>query len=346
MATVSKDAEAVLSGVDQATRDAIIGQAPGGKLTSGEASRLLSSFKVSGSPYSSPNIASAVSAPATRPDYNDPLAMRDFYLNELGVPQAQTDVKTLTDQINQFDTTTQESLNALENQPLRMGVITGEQAATARSASTTRESIARELAAKTSFLDSARQEANTRLQLKQEEIAPVRELILKTGGKAGITVYDNLETASQKAYDFQVKESEKAKKEEEKASLKDLYIKTFGAPPKKGASAKDIRKKLEKQAKEDKNTKNAMDSLDKRYKEAQISNLLDKSSGSGDKEYESQKENLYKDVDNMRKMMSDGSANWAIAWNTLNNKYPGFSPDEIDEFLGIDYRNQFDKSLE
>lgn len=345
MATVSKDAEKVLSGVDQGTRDAILKQAPGNVLTSGEASRLLEAFRVSGSPYSSANISSAVTAPATRPDYNDSLSMRDAYFAELGVPQAQKDVQALTEQLNAFDKSTQETLNAIENQPLRMGVITGEQAAVNRNTAVTRESIARELAAKTSFLDSARTEANTRLSLKQQDLAPLRQLILETGGKAGITLYDNLETAAKKAFDFKVKEAEKEKKEAEKKDIRDLYIKTFGAPPKKGASTKDMRKKLEKQAKKDRDTKDSMDSLDRRYKEAQIANLLDKSS-SADDSYTKQKEALYKDVDSLRKMMADGSANWAVAWNTINNKYPGFTPDEIDEFLGIDYRSKFDKAIE
>jgi len=267
---VSSDAEKVLSGVDPNVRNQIVSQGAGDVLTSGEANRLLSAFKVSGNPYSAQNVQATTTSPTAAPDYSNPLGLRDFYMTEQGVPQAMKDVQTLTDQINKFDTSTQESLNALENQPLRMGVITGEQAATARSASTTREAIARELAAKTSFLDSARTEANTKLSLKQEELAPIRDMIMKTGGNAGITLYDSLDTAAKKAASYQKKLDKEQAKVDEKDYYKKLYVSVFGAPPKKGASTKDIQKKLAAQAKTDKATKQKMDDIEYALKKKEL----------------------------------------------------------------------------
>lgn len=265
MATqVSSDAQKVLAGVSPEAMSSILSQAPGDKLTSGEASRLLESFKVTGNPYAAANIGSTTTAPVAKPDMSDPLALRQYYLDQLGVGAAQTDLLDINNRLSAFDTQTEQTLNAIENKPLRMGVITGEEAATERSRSTTRSSLAREALAKQSFLDAARSEANTRFDIANSERQTLQELIIKSGGRAGITFGDTVSEASAKLSKYEEKRDAEAAKEERKQKLKDLAISAgISTKNKKGGSlsTKDLEKAISKAAKKDKDLEDELNRL-------------------------------------------------------------------------------------
>ena len=265
MATqVSTDAQKVLAGVNPEAMSSILSQAPGDRLTSGEATRLLDAFKVSGNPYAATNIAATSTAPVAKPDMSDPLALRQFYLDQLGVGQAQTELQDINKRLGLFDTETEMTLNALENKPIRLGVVTGEQAATERSRSTTRNSLAREALAKQSFLDAARTEANTRFEISNSERDTLQQLIIKSGGRAGITFADSISEASKKLSKYEEKQAEETAKEERKQKLKDLALSAgISTKNKKGGSlsTKDLEKAIAKAAKKDKDLEDELNRI-------------------------------------------------------------------------------------
>lgn len=313
----------------------------GNKLNPNEAAAILAAFKATGDPYSSNNIASVSTAPTARPDMSDPMALRQFYLDQLGVGATQTELQDITNRINAFDTQTDTTLNAIENKPIRLGVITGEQAATERSRATTRSSLAREQLAKQSFLDAARQEADTRFNIANTEREKLQQMIIQSGGNAGISYADTVAEAAKKLskYEKKVKEEEDkaARKQAEKDALKSAAL-AVGIST-KGLSSNEIRKKLEKRAKKDQAAKDAMDELDRKIKQKSLN-----STSSSDSDYEKKKDQLYKDVTDFQNRMAEGKANWATAFSTITSKY-GLNADEVDSLLGISYRNAYDKPL-
>jgi hypothetical protein len=228
---------------------------------------LSTEFQVTGNPYGEQNLAAVATGTVSKPDYSDPLKLRQYYMDELGVPGALTELQSLNQAIGAFDTSTEQTLNAIENKPIRMGVITGEQAATERSRSTTRNSLVREQIAKQSFVDSARNEAENRFSLANAERQKLQELILSTNGKAGISYADSFEQATKKAGDYMEKKAEEDKKEAEKDYLKKLALE-YGVSSK--GSRKDIRKRIEKVAKKDKNAKQALSDLEYALKKKEL----------------------------------------------------------------------------
>lgn len=313
----------------------------GGRLDSNETQNILQAFKASGQPYTAQNIYGTTTNPAEQPNFSDPLALRDYYLKQLGVPDAQTAVTNLTRQLNQFDTATQESLNAIENQPLRMGVITGEQAATARSAATSRDAIARELLAKQSFLDAARQEANTKFDIANNERQTIQKMIIESGGKAGITYGDTVEQAAGKLSVYQTKLAKDEKKQAEKDALKSLYTQLTGKAA-KPMSLSELRKKVSKAGASAQAIKDALSNIELKLKQKELSKPYSSSTTTADSKEEAQ---FYNDAAALRKEMdaTQGGTSWAVAWSELNQKYPGLSADAIDSALGLSYRQKYDK---
>ncbi len=265
MATqVSSDAQKVLAGVTPEAMSSILSQAPGDKLTSGEASRLLDAFKVSGNPYAAANISATTTAPTPKPDMSDPNALRQYYLEQLGVPTALTELQDINNRLSAFDTQTDQTLNAIENKPIRMGVITGEEAATERGRATTRSSLAREALAKQSFLDAARSEANTRFEIANSERDILQKLIIQSGGRAGITFGDTVAEASKKLSKYEDQRAEETAKEERKQKLKDLALSAgISTKNKKGGSlsTKDLEKAIAKAAKKDKDLEDELNRI-------------------------------------------------------------------------------------
>lgn len=285
MATkVSSDAQKVLSGVSQTALNTIMSQAQGSKLTSGEASRLLEQFKVTGDPYSTANVVSTSQGVTPKPDLSDPLALRQYYLDQMGVPTALTKLQDIQSRLNAFDTSTEQTLNAIENKPVRMGVITGEEAATERSRATTRNSLAREQLATQSFLDAARQEAETRFGIANQDRSTLQQMIVESGGNAGITFGDSISEASKKLADYKKKEQkridEESRKRQEKDALKSTAT-TLGIKT-KGKSSSELRKAIEKIAKKDKDAENALKDLELKLKKKELAKPYS-SDGSGDK---------------------------------------------------------------
>lgn len=240
------------------------GAANGSFIDDKDVAGFLSAFKASGNPYSSQNISATTTAPVAKPDMSDPLALRQYYLDQMGVPTALTELQDINNRLSAFDTQTEQTLNAIENKPIRMGVITGEEAATERGRATTRSSLAREALAKQSFVDAARSEANTRFDIANSERDTLQQLIIKSGGQAGITFGDTVAEASKKLSKYEDKKAEEQAKEDRKQKLKDLALSAgISTKNKKGGSlsTKDLEKAIAKAAKKDKDLEDELNRI-------------------------------------------------------------------------------------
>lgn len=235
----SKDAEGVLSGVDQATRDQILSQGEGNVLTSGEAKRLLSAFQASGNPYSATNITNTLTNPASPPDYSDPLGYRARLEAETGLTDVRNRSMAAIDQIRKFDQTSLAQQNYLENQPIKMGVIVGQQANQARLRGQERTSIVDEAEATQDLLLAKQQEVQDRYRIYEENRDMLTGLILNNPG-AGIKYTDTPESASSKLEAYAKKAKKEAYKDSLKAIALELGIKT------KGKSTKSLEKAISK----------------------------------------------------------------------------------------------------
>lgn len=271
MASISPDAEKVLSGVDEATRNQIVSQAPGDVLTSGEASRLLSTFQVSGNPYGQANVAAASNSPLGPLDYSDPLGLTSRIYNEQGVSEAQTAYLKAIGGLRDFDQASGAQQTALEGQTILGSVITGQQANQSRLRSDARVGLSSNADTLRDFYAAKKETADTLVSAAMERRNEMTQLIVNNPG-AGVTYTDTPETAATKIAAFQ----KKSAKDQEKKSLKDLAMQ---AGLKTSGSAKTLRKRIAKAAKKDKDLANQMSQLDLKYKQAQISELGRKGSG-------------------------------------------------------------------
>lgn len=237
--TFSKDAEKLLSGVDQSTRDQILSQGSGNVLTSGEASQLLSAFRAQGNPYSAQNLNSIVTNPVAPPDYSDPLGYRARLEAELGVTDIRNKSLATIDQLRKFDQSSLANQNYLENQTLKMGVITGQQASQARLRAQERGTLVDEAQATQDLLLAKQQEVQDRYATYEETRNTLTQLILNNPG-AKIKYTDTMESAAGKLEKY----AKDAKKEAYKDSLKAIALE-YGIKT-KGKSTKSLEKAISK----------------------------------------------------------------------------------------------------
>jgi hypothetical protein len=245
---ISKDAEKLLSGVDQATRDYATANAPGGKLTSGETSRLISAFKAS-NPYSASNVASAMTNPAQSPDYNDIYGMRTRINNELGLSAVQKEYQDAIAGLRGYDTGTQAQQTNLEGQVVPLGVIRGEQDTALRQRSLERQSLADKAAILQDRFQAVQNEANTRFNLANQERERTLSLIYQNPS-AGITLTDRPDVIASKIERARLTEEKRVmkiqKEAEENAYKKQLKAALIEVGQKTKGSVKELEKRLRK----------------------------------------------------------------------------------------------------
>lgn len=242
MATdISDDAAKVLSGVDETTRNTIISQGSGNRLTSGEATRLLAQFQGTQgvNPYSATNINQTMSQPVLAPDYTDPLGYRARLESEIGLTNERQKLNESINALRQFDQGTTGQYNFLENQTLPMGVITGQQANQARLRAQQRTSLADATAAQQDVVLAKQTELEGKLADFQQQYEMKTNLIVNNPG-AGIKYTDNIETAAKKLDTYAVKVKKEAYKDSLKQMAMQLGIKT------KGLSTKKLEAKISK----------------------------------------------------------------------------------------------------
>lgn len=237
--------------------------------------------------YSTQNIAQAATAPVTTG--NAELDLYNQYMNSNDVQQAKTAVSQLQQQINQRNqalraTTTglqYQNQNALGTTGASMNLIGTQVGRASDLASNELQALAEQQGVAQTNLQSILSDKQNQYSIIKEERNKVQNLVTQTGGKAGISLTDNYESALKKATSYLEKkdkeEKEKAKSDAEKEGLKALYREYTGSNA-KPMSTKELRKKVEKLAKADKAKKNALEDLDRQIKE--VSLAKSKSSGS------------------------------------------------------------------
>lgn len=225
--------------------------------------------------YSANNISTASVAPVARPNLADPMGITQFYYDQLGVTGAQKDVQTARDTLDSFNAEAAARQNYLEGQTVALPVIRGEQATQQNLDTAKRNSLSDTLLAKTSLLSALTTEADRRATEAKALREELTQYINSAPG-AGITYADTVEQASQKAYNWQVKQAEKKAKDDYKASLKaallNLGLKTSG-------NTKKLEERLRKENKSAQKALKEQSKLQLDTAKLQYQNLLKKSTG-------------------------------------------------------------------
>ena len=306
MAVSSKESQKnIQSLLDQGvSQDFLSQQKYGPKLNPTEAGNILNSWKTnSQGVYSTTNIAN----PTPPPD--DLMNIRSTIQDELGIPKLQSQFQDIYGKLQAFDTGTDQlnqqylgNVSGMENQPISMNVIRGEQAELGRQEAlkqgqrgVERGALARQAQVAQDALLAARQEATERFGIRSQEVQWKRNLILENP-QAGITFGDSLESMASKiqnANQLQKIESLKLQypqlaskitsknldkalaqlgKGLTKSQLKEQYAKIYGVAP-KGLSTKAMEKMIKKYFKEELSYNKEKRDIEM----AQIKNSLNKS---------------------------------------------------------------------
>lgn len=277
MATASKDAESVLSGVSPEARAYALSNAPGNVLTSGEAQRLTSAFLsansgASGQVYSSDNINQTTTAPAATPNLSDPFGLYNYYMNTDDIVAAREASKTAQAQLLERTKAAREQQQALGQNLQSTNRIRGSQQNAQQLATNDIQALNETYTLAASNLDALTSTAKEKMAIAEQSRNEIKSLIAQTGGKAGISYADTYESAVAKAQKYEDKVTKEAKKEAEKDALKELAL-SAGVST-KGKSSKEIRKAIEKLAKKDRSIKDELDQLKIKQAKADIAKTL------------------------------------------------------------------------
>lgn len=243
MVEISGDAQSILSKAGQGAQDYVLKQGGfGDRLTSGEATRLLSGFNPQASNvFSSSNIGASASGAYQSGDL---LGIRESINQELGIPGLQETYQSLFGQLQNFDTQTETFQNTLRNRPESINQIRGRQQEASLTAATERAGLARQAEVAQSALLAAKQEAAERFSIQEQNVRETRQLILANPG-AGITFADSPEQAARKIQKYNEKVEKESREQAKKDAFDTLYMQTFGTDRGK-LSRKEAQKKLEK----------------------------------------------------------------------------------------------------
>ena len=277
MATISNDANAVLSGVSPEAKAYAIANAPGSNLTSGEAKRLTSEFLAansgaSGQVYSANNIAQTTTAPAATPNLSDPFGLYNYYMNTPDIIAARENAKIAQAQLLERTKAAREQQQALGQNLQSTNRIRGNQQNAQQLATNDIQALNEAYTLAASNVDALTSTAKEKMAIAEQSRNEIKSLIAQTGGKAGISYADTYESAVKKAKKYEDKVAKEAKKDAEKSALKEMAL-TAGVST-KGKSSKDIRKALEKLAKKDRGIKDELDQLKIKAAKADIAKTL------------------------------------------------------------------------
>lgn len=270
--TVSKDANAVLSGASEEARKYAMENAPGDVLTSGEAKNLLSQYQaqsvlssagVSGqNPLSADNMQNVADGGTTAPDLNDPLGLKQSVYDKYGITGIKEELTAAESKLREFDAQTQEQQLFQGNRLVPLDLATGAQRQASEQAAITRTSLSNEVTSIASRLDVLQTEALNDYNILVNERAD-KQPYLAEAYRLGIKDVDyntSLDTIIGKIGDVERQNEEKAKQEAEqeakdkyKASLKAALIEAgLSTKTKNGGSlsADAMEKKLSEYSKE------------------------------------------------------------------------------------------------
>lgn len=344
MATISNDANAVLSGVSPEAKAYAIANTPGGNLTSGEAKRLTSEFLSANSGaadqvYSNDNIAQTTTAPAATPNLSDPFGLYNYYMNTDDIVAAREASKTAQAQLLERTKAAREQQQALGQNLQSTNRIRGSQQNAQQLATNDIQALNETYTLAASNLDALTSTAKEKMAIAEQSRNEIKSLIAQTGGKAGISYADTYESAVAKAQKYEDKVTKEAKKEAEKDALKELAL-SSGVKT-NGKSSKEIRKALEKLAKKDRSIKDELDQLKIKSAKADIAKTL-----KGDTEKQLSIDTTDKGVTELLQQAVNSGDDWETIATNLNGKVnlnPGSLADRYlrYRFLGEDNNGEF-----
>lgn len=274
---ISSDASQVLSGASQAAVDYVTANAPGSRLTSGEARDLLAKYNASPqAALDAQNISSTTTSPTYAPD--DLLGIRTALSTELGITDKESAYTSAYEALKAYDLETENAARLINEQQLSTNVLSGQEATARKQRATERISLANQAEIAQSALLAAKEELNTQYGIRASEVQNMRSLILANPG-AGITFSDTTESARKKIEDYNkklAKEEEEKQKEEYKDQLKATLI-SLGISTKnsKGGSlsSSKMENALTEYYKEQGYTKSQMDKLDLALKQKSLAGV-------------------------------------------------------------------------
>lgn len=345
---ISSDASKVLSGASQGAMAYVTANAPGGKLTSGEAQSLLSQYNASPqAALDAKNISATTANPTPAPD--DLLGIRSALSTQLGISDKQAAYESAYSALKNYDLETENAARLINEQQLSTNVLSGQEATARKLRASERLSLANEAEIAQAALIAAREELNTQFGIRSAEVQNMRSLIL-SNPDAGITFSDTTESARKKIADYN-KKVQKAAEEKQKEDYKDQLKSTLmslgiSTKSSKGGSlsTKKMEAALTAYYKEQGYKKSQIDELEMQIKRKQLSGV-----GETNKN-EKLAASLQKDADTWKAQMRAGKATWSDAWNSIVNTY-GFDPNNQDDVNAVDnilgagaYRSQYDVS--
>lgn len=228
--------------------------------------------------YSPSNILQTSTAAISKPDYTDPFNMYQQFLNSPEIQKTKAELEAINNQTMELNQGLRTSLAGFRQSPLSMNAIRGASQAASDTAALPLQALSEQAGAKTAFLNTQIQTGGDLYGIAREERAKIDELIAATGGNAKISYNDSYEKALKKADKYRVKVAKEEKKVAEKDALKSMALQ-LGINT-KGASAKTLRAKISKIAKNDRQVKEAMAALDLKLKQKQVAGY-GSSGGSG-----------------------------------------------------------------
>jgi hypothetical protein len=291
-AEISPDAQKILATATPEAQAYVTANAPGGKVTSGEASRLLSTFNATKATpadvFSQANVAQTLTNPAQPYDYSDPLKLRERINTELGLSDVEKQYQDAINKLRAFDTGTTTQQFNIEQELNPMGVIRGEQATALGQRSLSRQGFADTAQALADRYNALSAEATNKFNILNAERSTLQNLMVNNPG-AGITYLDTVDQAAKKIENFRLAEekrleklAEEKAKEEYKKNLKATAMQLgISTKSKKGGSLKT--KDLEKAIAKFYGDKAATDKLlqDLEIESKRIANSTARSGGGG-----------------------------------------------------------------
>lgn len=249
MATISNDANAVLSGVSPEAKAYAIANTQGNNLTSGEAKRLTSEFLsansgAAGQVYSNANISQTTTAPVPAPNLSDSFGIYNTYMNTPDIVAAREGAKTAQAQLLERTKAARDQQQQLGQNLQSTNRIRGSQQNAQQLATNDIQALNENYTLAASNLDALTSTAKEKIAIAEQSRNEIKQMIAATGGKAGISYADTYESAVAKAKKYEDKVTKEAKKDAYKDELKSQLL-ALGKNT-KGLSTKDLEKKLKK----------------------------------------------------------------------------------------------------
>jgi hypothetical protein len=274
------------------TQDILSKESYGGKLDTKELNKFVSKYGLDSSKvYSALNSTTQASQPT------DLLGIRTQIYNDLGIPTAQEEFNKSYKGYMDFQTAQDVQQNQLENQPLNLNVIRGEQAEASRLGGISLAAKARGLDVLQRGLESKLNEAQVQYQIRAQELTDKRNMQIQYAG-AGIKLSDSYEQAADKISKYQKKQA-----------VESAFASVFGYIPDKKSSSW-MKNKLKKNYKESKKLKDELDRIDLESKQIALGKL--KADGAGG-------------IADISSLFGDNVANLQVSGNSGYTSSPNYS---------------------